>query len=198
MINKNLGTIATEIIRERRSIYPAQYSEECIDDSQINEILENAIWAPSHKRTYPWHFVVFTANGLRELANFQSELYKKKSTENGKYNEETYEKLKKNPLMASHVIAIGLKRDPKNSIPEIEEISSVACAVQNMHLTASSMGLGAYWGTGGITYYEEAKSFFGLGEEDKLMGFFFLGKLKIENWPKGIRKPYENHVEWRR
>ena len=185
-----------DVIRERRSLYPAQYSNETIDDSIIEELLENANWAPSHKRTYPWRFTVFTGKGLEKLAEFQSNLYKKVSQKESSFDENKFQKLSQKPLMASHVIAIGMKRDPKKSVPEEEEIASVACAVQNMHLTASSKGLGAYWGTGGITYFEEAKEFFGLGEDDKLMGFFFLGTLKIDKWPKGIRKPYEDFVNW--
>ncbi len=186
----------SEYIKDRRSLYPAQYSNKKVDDEIINEMLENANWAPSHKRTYPWRFTVFSGDGLAKLAEFQSELYKKVSTEKGSFQEDKFIKLSQKPLLASHVIAIGMKRDPKKSIPEIEEIASVACAVQNMHLTASAHGLGAYWGTGGITYMDEAKSFFDLEESDKLMGFLFVGDLKIENWPKGIRKPHENFVKW--
>jgi nitroreductase len=186
----------SHFIRERRSLYPAQYSDESIDDSIINEILENANWAPSHKRTYPWRFTVFTGEGLKKLAEFQSELYKRKTSEAGTFDEGKYQKLGTKPLMASHVIGIGMKRDPKQSLPEIEEISAVACAVQNMYLTASAHGLGSYWGTGGITYFEEAKPFFGLEKEDKFMGFLFLGKLKTDKWPKGMRKPFENYVNW--
>lgn len=186
----------SKYIQERRSLYPAQYSDKKIDDQIINEMLENANWAPSHKRTYPWRFTVFTGQGLVKLAEFQSELYKKVSSREGTFKEEKFLKLKEKPLLSSHIIAIGMKRDPKESIPEIEEISSVACAVQNMHLTASAYGLGAYWGSGGVTYLEEAKSFFGLEEKDKLMGFFFVGHLKNKKWPTGIRKPYENFVKW--
>ena len=183
-------------IKNRRSLYPAQYSEKIIDKSIIEEILENANWAPSHKRTYPWRFVVFSGEGLKKLGDFQSDLYKRKTEASGTFDPEKYEKLKNKPGMASHVIAICMKRDPKESIPEIEEIASVACAVQNMHLTASAHSLGAYWGTGGITYMEDAKEFFGLEKRDKLMGFFFLGNLKSEKWPQGIRKPIEDFVSW--
>lgn len=186
----------TTFIRNRRSLYPAQYSNEQVEKEKIELILENANWAPSHKRTFPWRFKVFSAKGLEKLGDFQSELYKKVSIQNGNFDEEKFLKLKNKPLMASHVISIGMKRDPKERVPEIEEISSVACAVQNMYLTASSLGLGAYWGSGGITYYEEAKEFFDLEKKDKLLGFFYIGNLKISNWPQGKRDAIENFVTW--
>ena len=195
MINEELANI-TAFIRNRRSLYPAQYSEEKVEKEKIELILENANWAPSHKHTYPWRFKVFTGNGLKRLGDFQSELYAQITQRSGSYDEEKYQKLKNKPLMASHVISIGMKRDSKERIPEIEEISAVACAVQNMYLTSSSLGLGSYWGSGGITYYEEAKDFFGLEKKDKLLGFFYIGHLKINKWPQGKREPFQNFVSW--
>jgi nitroreductase len=60
-------------------------------------------------------------------------------------------------------------------LPEVEEIEAVACAVQNMFLTVTANGLGSYWTTAGITYFKEAKEYFGLGDNDRLLGFFYLG-----------------------
>ncbi|MCL0149365.1 hypothetical protein, partial [Klebsiella pneumoniae] len=92
---------------------------------------------------------------LVKLSTFQSELYKQKAGE--KFNPIKFEKLKNNPLLASHVIAIGMRRTTTKNIPEIEDIEAVACAVQNIYLTVSAYGLGGYWTTGGVTYYDEAK-----------------------------------------
>ena len=58
------------LIRERRSVYPAQYSGEKVDDSIIKQMLENANWAPNHKKTEPWRFTVFSGEGLKQLAKF--------------------------------------------------------------------------------------------------------------------------------
>jgi len=71
----------------------------------------------------------------------------------------------------------------------------VACAVQNMYLTATACGLGAYWSTGGMTYSPEMKLFLGLGENDKCIGFFYVGYPAIE-WPKSQRRPVEYFTEW--
>ena len=88
-----------------------------------------------------------------------------------------------------------MKRDERDKIPEIEEIESVACAVENMYLTATAYGIGCYWGTGDVTYMEEAKAFFGLGVKDKLLGFMYVGKPRID-WPKGHRTPIDQKVNW--
>lgn len=182
------------LIKNRRSIYPNMYSGEIVDDVIINQMMENANWAPTHKLTEPWRFIVFKGEGLKRLAEFQSALYKKLASQEGNFNQNTFEKLASKPMLASHIIAIGMKRN--TIVPEIEEVSSVACAVQNMYLTATAYGIGCYWGSGGVTYKEEAKSFFGLEPEDKLLGFLYIGMPKGDKRPEGIRKSIENKVSW--
>jgi nitroreductase len=184
-----------EVIANRRSLYQQQYSGVQVNDAIVHQMLKNANWAPTHKLTEPWRFVVFTRKGLVKLAHFQAETYKNVTTADGSYKEDKYQNLLTKPMQSSHIISVGMKRDPKKSVPEIEEVGAVFCAVQNMYLTAAAYGVGAYLSTGGITYFEEAKNFFGLGEDDKLIGFFHVGTPKIDN-PKGNRKPIEAKVQW--
>lgn len=191
-MNYNIDEI-NHLIRNRRSLYPAQYTGEKVDDAIIEEILENARWAPTHKMTEPWKFVVFSGDGLRQLADFQSELYKELNTGEA-FVETKYKGLQEKPLKASHIIAIGMTRNEQ--VPEVEEVAAVACAVQNMYLTANAYGLGCYWGSGGITYKEEAKEFFGLGEQDRLLGFFYIGVTAMEK-PASRRVALEDKVVWR-
>ena len=138
-------------------------------------------------------FTVFTGEGLKKLADFQSQLYKKEAGDN--FKEATYIKLREKPLKASHVIAIGMKRTTVKNIPEVEDIAAVACSVQNMYLSLTAYGLGGYWTTGGITYNAKAKPFFGLAEDDRLMGFFYIGHIAIPS-PAAKRSPLEQKVKW--
>lgn len=182
------------LARKRRSVFPDQFDlTQKVDEQIIRQIVTNATWAPNHGKAEPWQFTVFSGDGLQTFATFQSELYKKLSGEN--FKEVTYGKLKENPLKASHIIAICMKRTTTKNIPEIEDIEAVACAVQNIYLSVSAYGLGGYWTTGGITYKEEAKSFFGLGEQDKLLGFFYIGHVAL---PSGAasRSAIDEKVKW--
>jgi len=183
------------LIQNRRSIYPNMYGTGEIDKDIINQMLENANWAPTHKLTEPWRFTVFFGGGREKLARFQAELYKEKTTISGKFDQSKYEKLLKKPLKASHIIAVGMKRDQKESVPEMEEIIATACALQNIYLTASAYGIGIYFSTGGVTYYEEAKYFFDLDKNDKLLGFFYLGNFEGK-WPEGRRRYWRDKVKW--
>lgn len=186
--------VIDQLIRTRRSVFPDQFIPgKKIPNETIQRILENATWAPTHGATEPWHFTVFTGDGLEKLASFQSELYKTEAGDS--FKEAKYQKLRTQPMKASHIIAIGMKRTPGSKIPELEEIEAVACAVQNIYLTVSAYGLGGYWTTGGITYLEKAKPFFGLGSNDKLLGFFYLGVVAIPSPPR-TRKSIEEKVTW--
>ena len=189
------ASVVSKVIRERRSVFPANYSLERVDDSIVAEMLENANWAPTHKLTQPWRFTVFTKGGLQILGLKQAEIYKEVSQRKGGYSDKKYNDLKAKPLKASHVIAIGMKRDDAKRIPAWEEISSVAAAVQNMCLTAASYDIGCYWATGGITGFEESKEYFSLKEDDKLMGFLFVG-MPASILPDGKRQPISDRVTW--
>lgn len=181
------------LIRHRRSIPPEQFdSARKVEDAIVHEMLENANWAPTHGLTEPWRFVIFTGNGLKQLAHFQAELYKKLAQAD--FKQPKYDKLMERPLLASHVIAVGMKRQESGKIPEVEEIEATACAVQNMLLTAAAHNVSAYWTSGGITYEEEGKPFFGLQKNDKLLGFLYIGyPLK---WTESKRNPVEEKTRW--
>ncbi len=181
-----------QLIRSRRSVFASQFEEgKIIPDEIILDILENANTAPTHKRTEPWRFKIFTGEGLKKLGLEQAELYKKEAGES--FKEARYESLKTAPLKSSHVIAICMKAS--GSVPEVEEVEAVACAVQNIYLSTAVHGIGGYWGTGGITYLKGANALLGLEENDKLLGFFYLGYVKI---PSAPRTPgaLEEKIEW--
>ena len=184
-----------QLIKSRRSVFPKDYSGERVEDAIVHQMLENANWAPTHKLTEPWRFVVFTGNGLKKLAALQGECYKQVTTSNGTFREDRYQNMLAKPMECSHIIAVGMKRDEKKGVPEVEELGAVFCAVENMYLTATAYGIGCYLSTGGITNFEEAKELFGLGKEDRLLGFLNIGMPK-GTLPEGRRKTVEEKVKW--
>lgn len=183
-----------ELARKRRSVFPDQLvAGKKVDDAIVEQILINATWAPNHGQTEPWQFIVFTGEGLQKLATFQAESYKENAGDN--FDEKKYNKALQQPLKASHIIAICMKRTTTKNIPEIEDVEAVACAVQNIYLSVTAYGLGGYWTTGGMTYQEKAKAFFGLQAEDKLLGFFYIGHVASPS-PQAKRAPLEEKVKW--
>ena len=181
------------IIRNRRSVYPVMYSGEIIDRSIIEQILENALWAPNHKKTEPWSFKVYSGESLKDLSNYASAWYKS-NTPPDKYSETKYEKTKMKPLQSSHVIALLLERH-EELLPEWEEVAALACAVQNMWLTASANGLGAYWSS--PKFAIQGADFFDLKPNQKCLGLMYLG-IPIEGLDLNAeRTPLNQKVEWK-
>ena len=194
-IDASKTELVNNLIRNRRSVFQQQYSGERVDDAIVAQMLENARWAPTHKLTEPWQFIVFTGNGLRKLGEQQASVYKRVTEANGTFKEERYQNLLTKTVLSSHIIAVGMKRDEKKSVPELEEIGAVFCAVQNMYLTAAAYGIGCYLSSGGVTYFEEAKELFGLDKDDKLLDFLHIGIPKTQV-PDSKRKPVEDKAVW--
>ncbi|MBA4144120.1 MAG: nitroreductase [Cytophaga sp.] len=192
-MNFNTSEINT-LIQSRRSLFPRDYTGEKVSDEIVNQMLENANWAPTHKFTEPWRFFVFTGDGIKKLVEFQAQCYKEVTTAKGTFKEDRYNGMLTIPT-SSHIIAIAMKRDPNKGLPEVEEVGAVFCAFQNMQLTATAYGVGCYLSTGGVTFFEEAKPFFNLGSDDKLLGFMHIGVPKGAA-PAGRRKPIEEKVTW--
>lgn len=185
----------TALIHQRRSVFPQDYTGEKVEDAIVRQIIDNARWAPTHKLTEPWRFVVFTGDGINAFAKFQSDIYKSVTEKEGTFKAGSYEKLRSKPLLSSHIIAVIMKRDERKAVPEIEEAGAVFCAIQNMYLTATAYGIGCYLSTGGVTYFEEAKAFFGLEPDDRVIGFFHLGIPK-RTYPVTRRKPLDEVCHW--
>ena len=191
----NLSEI-TDLIKDRRTIYPEQYTSRQVQKEQVEKILNNAIWAPTHGNTQPWRFQVFMSEESREeLSRLLGTLYVEKIPSE-KQNSMKLAKIISRPLKSSVVVAIIMKRDETEKIAEIEEIEAVACAVQNMHLTCTAYGIGGFWATPKMINFSEFKDFLKIGEKDKCLGLFYMGYPDIE-WPKAHRKPLEYVTEWK-
>ncbi len=190
----NLSEI-TAIIKDRRTIYPEQFSERQVHKEQVELILNNAIWAPTHGKTQPWRFTVFMNEAKDDLGQFLGKTYVKLTDPNA-INDVKLAKLISRPKKSSVVIAIIMKRQVEGKITEQDEIAAVACAVQNMHLTCTAYGLGAFWATPALIHTSEMNEYLKIDAHDKCLGLFFIGYPEIE-WPTGQRKPIEYISEWR-
>jgi nitroreductase len=190
----NLSEI-NELIRNRRTIFPEQFSERKVHREQIEVMLNNAQWAPTHGNTQPWRFQVFMEEGLSSLSQFLGSTYLKLTSED-QQNDTKLGKLIRRPLLSSAVIAVCMKRQEEEKIMEIEEIEAVACAIQNMHLTCTAYGIGGFWSTPKLIYAKEMNEFLNLEDKDKCLGLFYIGYPSIE-WPANShRKPIEYNTNW--
>jgi nitroreductase len=185
----------SDYIRLRRSIYPEQFSGEEIKKEQILELLENANYAPSHKLTQPWRFKIVSGSKKSELGIILAEQMKLKTAPE-LFSEITYNKMRSRPEKSSHVIAVCMYRDPKESLPEWEELAAVSMAVQNIWLSAADFGIGMYWATPKPSSSEAIASFLKLDTNEKCLGFLYLGYAETNPDQKAVRTPIEDKTMW--
>lgn len=183
--------IINSVIRSRRSIFPPSYIEKEIPREIINNILENANFAPTHKLTEPWRFTVFTGSGLEKLADHMGAAYKSNTTPET-FSEAKYQGTRSKALKSGAVIAIVVELHPEK-LPEWEEVAAVACAVQNMWLTATAQNIGAYWSSPAVS--ESLRQFLQLKDNQKCVGFFYMGYHNQGELPVR-RSPIEEKITW--
>lgn len=157
------------------------------------QLLENANWAPTHKKTEPWRFTVIRGEGKDRLGDLMAELYKR-DTDPAKYSEAKHKKKAASPRQSACIVAICMKRH-EAKLPEWEEIAATACAVQNLWLSASAYGLGGYWSSPNTIDSAELRAFLKLETSERCMGFFYMGK--YDQAPQlGEREPIAQKVQW--
>lgn len=191
---ENKFAVLEEIIKTRRTVKPAKMNGRLIPDETVNELLRLADWAPTHKHTEPWRFVVYSGSKAREFVSSHAELYRKSVPED-KFNNDKYQKILGNGNNLSHLVVCIMKRDAEKRLPEIEEISAASAAVQNLLLGATAMGIASFWSTGGMTHSDDMKEFLGLNVDDIVMGLIYLGYTDFSYEGKRVI-PMEEKVKW--
>ena len=179
------------LIRRRRSVFPQQYNDRPISRETLEQLVEAANWAPTHKKTEPWRFKVLHEAGSREkLGAFLRDKY---LATDAKPQQFKANKLHSNPVKSAAVIAICMQRDPNEGLPEWEELAAVAMAVQNMWLTCTELGIGAYWSSPGVI--KHMGEFFTLQPGERCLGFFYMGYYDQQP-PESARRPVSEKTVW--
>jgi len=159
-----------EAIKKRRSVYPHQFKDRLVEDSDLKKLLELANWAPTHRKTEPWRFKVMTGEFKSKAGEFFKDIY---LTTTEKPKRIKAKKIADKFNQSSHVIAVCMQRDPKESVPEWEETAATAMAVQNMWIGSKDLNIGMYWSTPG--YKDKLSELIPLAEGESCLGFLYLG-----------------------
>ena len=182
-----------QLLAQRRTIKPEKFSSRDIPRETLQELLEAAQLAPTHKLTEPWLFTIFTGSGREKLGAYQAALYER-VTDPKSFKFPKQEKIRNRPSLAPAVIALGVRPHPEK-LPQIEEIAAASCAIQNLMLAASARGISSYWGSGGVTYRSEMVEWLGWQPGDLPLGYLYLGYTDHDPGPRR-RQLLEQRVRW--
>jgi len=193
-----LDTISA-LIRSRRSVKPVDLDPtRPVTDQLIWQLLENATWAPNHGLTEPWKFHVFVGDARRRLAAGLQTVYHEVTPADAVRPDKLL-KLGQNPLLAPVVIACCVEKKGGDKIPFLEEVEAVACALQNLMLSATAAGLGSFWSSPPLLGTPVFGQWLGLGPEDLCVGLLYLGWPKEGRLPQAlVRRPAAEKTVWHR
>ena len=183
--------ILSRIIQRRRSIFPVSYTEQEIPVELIRQVLESANYAPTHKLTEPWRFIVFRNEGKMKLGAELARLYKE-MTPAHQFLQKKYGSILEKAAQANCIITLNAALHA-DKVPEWEELAALACAVQNMALTAEALNIGAYWSSPGLI--DALGSFLNLEKNEKCFGLFYMG-YHNEARRAAKRTPMADKVKW--
>jgi nitroreductase len=182
-------------IETRQSV--GRVKQDPVPRELIERILESAVHAPNHRITEPWRFHVFTGKGRGELARARAEIARLQAETEGEDAELAAGRIsreRKKAFRAPVVIAVICEAG-RDEIETLENYAACACAVQNMQLTAHSLGLAAMWRTGPVVYHDHMREVFGMKEGDTVVAHLYIGYPDMAERPRR-RKPAKEMTVW--
>jgi len=185
------------IIKNRRSIFPPQYNQEEITREELNQIFEAANWAPSHKKTEPWRFVVLEGPAKDRFREYVKRVYVQGTPTDQLSDRKINALIEKYALIekcdkSNKIVLINFINTEKN--PEWEELAATSMAVQNMWLMASALKIGAYWSSP-ANIIANVDEFTTMEEGEKCVGVFYMGKIEGDS-SEAVRQPIEDKVRF--
>ena len=182
-------------IETRQSI--GRVKQDPVPKALVEKVLESAVHAPNHKITEPWRFHVFAGKGRGEFARARVELARLQAEAEGEEEEFAAGRIsreRKKAFRAPVVIAV-ISKGGRDEVETLENYAACAAAVQNMQLTAHSLGLATIWRTGPVAYHPYMRDFFGLEENDRIVAYVYLGYSDMSERPRR-REPASAKTIW--
>jgi nitroreductase len=182
--------VVLRAIRDRRSI--GKCSDEVPSPELIRQVLEAGTWAPNHRLTEPWRFVVLSGDARDGLGEAMGEAAARKAA-TSEAGERARSSATGKPLRAPYVVAVYAEPNPAEM--EIEEIAATAAAAQNMLLAAHALGLAAMWRSGDLVYSPEVRNYLRMPDSAIMLGVIYIGFPAMES-PTRERTSVDSVTTW--
>jgi nitroreductase len=140
--------------------------------AELDRIFAAAIRAPDHGRLRPWRFVVIDEDRRADFGDLMAESMRRREPD---ATADQLQRERGKAFRAPCIVAVAAKLQRGHKIPEIEQIASASAAAQTIMLAVPALGYGAVWKTGAPAYDPFVKIALGLGAEDEILGFLYIG-----------------------
>lgn len=138
-------------------------------------IINAGLRAPDHGGLQPWRFIMIENEGLERFS-----LLLQAAARQDEVDDSTLEKVKQAPFRAPLIITVVAYCSENAKVPYWEQIVSAGCAVQAMQMAALAQGFNGIWRTGAWTEHPLVREAFACREQDKIVGFLYLGTPKLK------------------
>ena len=127
-------------IATRRSV--KIFTGQTLSRIQLEQLVESACWAPTHRMTQPWRFYVCDQIATQALGE-------RLATDAAIASVLEPRKAQKARELLSRVGGLVLVTWKRHQDPAIdqEDLAATAAAIQNLLLAATAQGLGSFWST---------------------------------------------------
>ncbi|ENY72110.1 NAD(P)H nitroreductase [Aeromonas diversa] len=159
---------ALELLLNRHSC--SRLSEPAPAGEALDNILKAGLRAPDHGTLTPWQFILIEGEGRVRFGD----LLAAAAAERGE-PEEAIERCMDAPLRAPLIIAVATRYQDHPKVPRLEQELSAGCAVMAMQMAAQAQGFNGIWRSGWFIFDDIVAKGLGLGEDDQLVGFLYLG-----------------------
>src|SRR5699024_1677458 len=151
------------IIRERRAIKKG-YTDKVVSEQVVRDLLNDAIWAPTHGNRQPWRFVFVDKENLPTFAKKVAQTYPEDIQEN-----------RENYLNEPNAILVVIMQEAEMQKQWDENFGAVSSMIQNFWLLAWEQQLGAVWKTNPHIYESGVEELLDVKTDEKIVGFIHLG-----------------------
>lgn len=143
------------------------------DRSAVEAMLAVAARVPDHGKLTPWRFLILEEPGRTRLGAALADFWREDHPD---ADEERLAMERARPDRGPMlVVAIATLNPQHPKIPEWEQILSGGAACMNLCHAATAMGWRASWVTEWPAYDARVHKLFELGENDRILGFIYLG-----------------------
>ncbi|MCW4354469.1 nitroreductase [Hoyosella sp. YIM 151337] len=165
---------AVEAIAARRSYLTL--TDDSPSDAEITELVQACTSVADHKALRPWRVITLRAAARERFgAAIVKHVYGDPAELDDADDIEDAHKLAGKPLRAPLLIAIVLRRVQHFTVPEWEQLASAAGLGHLLSLALFERGWGVVWRTGPFTTMPEVAEVHGLAENEKLLGWLYVG-----------------------
>jgi nitroreductase len=163
---------ALDLLKNRRSVKPAELNAPGPDAAQIDTILSVASRVPDHGKLAPWRFILFEGDARKAAGDKIAAIFRQA---NPQATADQIEFERKRLARAPLVIAVVSRAAPHVKIPEWEQVLSAGAATMNLVTAAHALGFAANWITEWYAYDRTALDALGLKADEKIAGFVHIG-----------------------